>query len=245
MLAGGYDIDCAACSGHTLHGWPCVHLYPWLKCMCPAAAVSCIIHDVSEFSTSWCLSVSTACPLSLPIHSPWMVMTSKQARTQPQKGQNTNSHRGRKHVDTLTCIHALHYYYNYTLSDTNLHKISHVCTPQELKWDMKLTFCKLFESSHNQTYMCMCVCAEVHAHKTRLPWRAAVRCLMTGRQSAAAAAEMVESLGRPLKAHRVLGVGSPDLVKAFPCSSTQPCFSSSCSTDSTGLIPHPNAEETH
>lgn len=51
-----------------------------------------------------------------------------------------------------------------------------------------------------------------------------VRCLMTGRQSAAAAAEAVESLGRPLKAHRVLvgggGVRSPDLVKAFPCSFT-------------------------
>lgn len=31
-----------------------------------------------------------------------------------------------------------------------------------------------------------------------------VWCLMTGRQSAAAAAEEVESLGRPLKAHRVL-----------------------------------------
>ncbi|KAK9516424.1 hypothetical protein VZT92_024354 [Zoarces viviparus] len=68
---------------------------------------------------------------------------------------------------------------------------------------------------------------------------------MTGRQSAVAAAEVLESLGRPLKAHKVLGVGSPDLVKAFPCSSTQLRFSSCCCIDSTGNIQHPNAEKTH
>ena len=64
---------------------------------------------------------------------------------------------------------------------------------------------------------------------------------MTGRQSAAAG--VVASRGRPLKARRVLGVGSSDLVKAFPCSSSQLRFSSACRTDSSSLIPHPNAEK--
>lgn len=73
--------------GHTLHGWPCVHLYPWLKCMCPAAAVSCIIHDVSGFSAGWCLSVSITRPLSLSIHSPWMVMTTYRVCTQTVAGK--------------------------------------------------------------------------------------------------------------------------------------------------------------
>lgn len=99
--AWGYHVDYAACSGHILHGWPRVHLYPWLKWMCPAAAVSCIIHDVSEFSTSWCLSVSTACPLSLPIYSPWMAMTR-------QRVHHTHSYKNaRAEIDnnTFTCIH--------------------------------------------------------------------------------------------------------------------------------------------
>lgn len=38
---------------------------------------------------------------------------------------------------------------------------------------------------------------------------------MTGRQSAAAAAEVVESLGRPLKAPRVSGGGEPRLSESF------------------------------
>ncbi|CAB1451603.1 unnamed protein product [Pleuronectes platessa] len=38
---------------------------------------------------------------------------------------------------------------------------------------------------------------------------------MTGRQSAAAAAEVVASPGRPLKAHGVLGGGEPRLCESF------------------------------
>lgn len=60
---------------------------------------------------------------------------------------------------------------------------------------------------------------------------------MTGRQSAAAAAGELESLGTPLKAHRVLEMVSADLVKAFPCSSTRLCFIvSSCSSVSSLLF---------
>lgn len=221
-MAWGYHIDYAACSGHILHGWPCVHLYPWLKRMCPAAAISCIIHDVSEFSTS-VVSVCQHCVSPVPPH-PFPL----NGNDKPPNA-NTHTHTGtnRKHINTHTC----------TITHKrkqNVQKILHHTTPKynNPKWGGWLTIRKLLASS-----VCVCVSA--------LPWRAPVRCLMTGRQSAAAAAEVVESLGRPLKAHRVLGVGSPDLVKAFPCSSTQLCFSSSCSSDSTSLIPHPNAAKTH
>lgn len=77
-----------------------------------------------------------------------------------------------------------------------------------------------------------------------------VRCLMTGRQSAAAAAEAVESLGRPLKAHRVLvgwgggGGEEPRLSESFSMFIHQLCLSSSGSPNSSSLIPHPNAEKT-
>lgn len=74
-----------------------------------------------------------------------------------------------------------------------------------------------------------------------------VRCLMTGRQSAAAAAaaEAVESLGRPLKAHRVLvrGGEEPRLSESFSMFIHQLCLSSSGSPNSSSLIPHPNAEK--
>lgn len=178
--------------------------------MCPAAAVSCIIHDVSEFSTSWCLSVSTACPLSLPIHSPWMVMTSQRAHSQLQKDHN--SYRHKETDDTLTHIH--------TITETKY--VLHVSTPQHTEKQQSKTGQQVDSPQTVSIFLYVSVCASVYT----LPWRATVRCLMTGRQSATAAAKVVESLGRLLKAHRVLGVGSPDLVKAFPCSSTQLYFSS-------------------
>lgn len=73
-----------------------------------------------------------------------------------------------------------------------------------------------------------------------------VWCLMTGRQSAAAAAEAVESLGRPLKAHRVLvrGGEDPRLSESFSMFIHQLCLSSSGSPNSSSLIPHPNAKKT-
>lgn len=72
--------------GATLDGFPCVHLYPRQK-MCPAAAVSCIIHDMSEFSSGCCLSVSTMCVPPLHTHTPhsqWLVAARQKVHTLPQ-----------------------------------------------------------------------------------------------------------------------------------------------------------------
>lgn len=138
----------------------------------------------------------------------------------------------------------------FTHTHTNNTHMHNTQQGKRIKSGSRLTFSQLLASPH--TLVCVCVrmltgvCVFIcTALKSS--------CLVTGRQSVAAAAappplaatEVLESLGRPLKAHRVLGGGSPYSVKAFPCSSTQLCFSFAGSANSDSLNPHPNAEKTH